>query len=214
VSLHPNATEAWMSLAEVEEKLGDWDGAYNAWDLLCKLSHKPRIREVAQDSLQRVTDERVISRLVKSEQVAQTGDYGSALPLLLDAITLKPSPRTFDRVRNRYFELLSSWFSKEISSAKATHGWKSIAVANFAGGSEAEGYSIRDRICSSLAAFGIDSPKLIFLSEDGIAALQKASWDRFPERDGEANAAVAYSSDTKFNTWFPEQYRGMDTLTK
>jgi tetratricopeptide (TPR) repeat protein len=183
VSLHPNATEAWMSLAEIEEKLGDWDGAYNAWDSLYKLTQESRVRELAQASLQRVNDERVISRLVKGEQVAQTGDYDSALRLLLDAVTLKPSARTFDRVRNRYFELLGRWFSEKISSAKTAHGWKSIAVANFAGGSEVEGYSIRDRIYSDITANGIDSPNLIFLSEDGIAALQKASLNQLPEQD-------------------------------
>jgi len=172
-----------MSLAEIEEKLGDWDGAYNTWDSLFKLTQESRVRELAQASLQRVNDARVISRLVKGEQVAQTGDYDSALRLLLDAVTLKPSPRTFDRVRNRYFELLGRWFSEKVSSVRTTHGWKSIAVANFTGGSEVEGYSIRDRICSDIAATGIDSPKLIFLSEDGIAALQKVALDQLPEQD-------------------------------
>jgi tetratricopeptide (TPR) repeat protein len=183
VSLYPNATEAWMSLAEVDEKSGDWDDAYNTWDSLFKLAKESRVRELAQVSLQRVNDERIISRLVKSEQVAQTGDYDSALRLLRDAVPLKPSPRTFDRVRNRYFEILSCLFSKNISSARTTHGWKSIAVANFSGVSEVEGCSIRDRIYSSLSATGIDNQKLIFLAEDGIAALQKASFERLPERD-------------------------------
>jgi hypothetical protein len=175
-----------MTLAEVEEKLGDWDSAYGTWDSLCKLTQESRVRELAQASLQRVNDERVISRLVQGEQAAQTGDYATALHLLLDAASLKPSARTFDRVRNRYFELLGRWFSEGVSTAKTTHGWKSIAVANFVGGSDVEGYSIRDRIYSALATSGMDSPKIIFLSEQGTAALQKGSVNLLAEPDKRA----------------------------
>jgi len=183
VNLHPTATQAWMSLAEVQEKLGDWDDAYSTWDSLCKVTQDSKVQELAQSSLQRVNEERVVSRLVQAEQLADTGGYATALQLLLDAATMKPSARTFDRVRNRYFELLGNWFSKEILTAKKVHGWKAVAVANFAGGSEVEGYSIRDRILSSLKAAGMDNPKMIFLSEAVITSLQKGSLRQLAEQD-------------------------------
>lgn len=133
--------------------------------------------------MQRANDERVIDRLVEAEQVAHSGDYATALHLLLEAASLRPSVRSFDRVRNRYFQFLGVWFSEKISSARTIHGWKTIAVANFIGASEVEGYSIRDRIYSALATSGKEDPKMIFLSKDGIAALQKGSAHQLPERD-------------------------------
>lgn len=182
-ALYPTAVEAWMSLAEVQQDLNEWDAAYSTWDSLYKLAQESSVRELAQSSLQRANDERVISKLVQGEQAAQMQDYAMALRLFLDAASLKPSSRTFDRVHNRYYEVLGRWFSKEISSARVLYGWKSIAVANFVGGSEIEGYSIRDRICSTLSTIGMESPKMIFLSEDGITALQKSSLHQLPEQD-------------------------------
>jgi len=183
VSLYPASTEAWMSLADVEEKLGDWDSAYSSWDSLYKLAKESRVRDTAQASLQRVNDERVINRLVQSEQIAQKGEYIPALDLLLETTIMEPLPRTFDRIRNRYFEILGQWFSNEISSAQKIHGWKSIAVANFAGDSDIEGYSIRDRIYSSLVNSGVDNTKLIFLTDEAISAIQKVSLNQLSEQD-------------------------------
>lgn len=177
------APQAWMSLADVQEKLQDWDGAYATWDSLCKLAQESGVRELAQASLPRVNDERVIGRLVQAEQMASTEDYMIALTSLLDAASLKPSARTFDRVRNRYFEVLGLWFAKEISSAKTSSGWRSLAVANFVGGSQMEGLSIRDRICSSFATGGTGSPKILFLSETGIGALKRGEPRQVPDRD-------------------------------
>lgn len=172
-----------MSLANVEEKLGDWDSAYNSWNSLYKLAKASNVREVAQASLVRVNDERIINRLVQAEKVAKSEEYVEALRQLRDAVTLKPSPRTFDRIRSRYFEFIGQWFNKEIKAAKRTHGWKSIAVANFAGDLEIEGYSIRDRIYSTVAANGRDITKMIYLSEKGITAIQKAALNQIPEQD-------------------------------
>lgn len=63
------------------------------------------------------------------------------------------------------------------------NAWKTVAVANFGGGSEVEGYSIRDRICSALVSDGASEPKLVFVSDPGIACLQKSRFDSLAEED-------------------------------
>ncbi len=183
VSLHPNATEAWTAFADVQEKLGDWDGAYSAWNSLRKLARDSKARDFAEASLRRVNDERVIAKLNQAEAAAAAGDYATALNLLLDSASLKPSDRTFDRARSRYFQLLGAWFGQEVRAGMKANGWKSVAVANFGGGSEIESYSIRDRICSALATDGKSKPEVVFLSDPGIATLQKGQFDSLPEQD-------------------------------
>ncbi|MCX5643620.1 MAG: DUF4384 domain-containing protein [Phycisphaerae bacterium] len=138
---------------------------------------------MAQASLQRVNDERVIGRVIHAEQEAEAGHYDTALDLLLDAASLRPSPRTFDRVRSRYFQLLGQWFSEKISSERDTHAWKSIAVANFAGASDVEGCSIRDRIYSAMVAAGMENPPIILLSADAVAGLQSGALHQLSDRD-------------------------------
>jgi hypothetical protein len=119
----------------------------------------------------------------RAETAATSGDYANALNLLLDSVSLKPSNRTFERLRNRYFELLGTWFSKEVRAGMKVNEWRAVAVANFGGGSDVESYSIRDRICSALASDGAAKPKLVFLSDKGIADLQKGLFESLPERD-------------------------------
>jgi tetratricopeptide (TPR) repeat protein len=181
VSLYPTAPTAWTALADVQEKLQDWDGAFNAWDSLRRLADDANTRSFAQAALNRVNDERVIVRLTQAEQIAQAGRYSDALNLLTEAASLKPSARVFERVRNRYFEFLGRRFEQEIKAAMTTHQWTTLAVANFAGDSEAEGVSIRDRIYSALGGIGGTKPQILFLSQSAIAGLRQGRFDTLPE---------------------------------
>ena len=181
---YPEAVEAWIGLGKVQERRRAWNDAYDTWDRLFQRTQDVSIQQQARSALQRINDERVIDGLVRAEQQSEAGNYASAIDLLLDTATFKPSDRMFDRVRNRYFELLARWSTREISTARATHGWKSVAVANFVGGSEMEGYSIRDRIYSDLAQVAPGDIKIVFLSENGVARLQRGDLDKLPEEDG------------------------------
>ena len=89
----------------------------------------------------------------------------------------------FDRLRSRYFQLLGTWFAKEVGIGMKANGWKTVAVANFGGGSEVESYSIRDRVCSALASDGASKRELVFVSDQGISNLQKGQFDLLPEQD-------------------------------
>jgi len=183
VSLYPTATTAWTALADVQERLQDWDGAFSAWNSLRRLAGDANTRSFAQEALNRVKDERVIVRLTQAEQTAQSGQYADALNALTEAANLKPSAHVFDRVRNRYFEFLGRWFEVEIKTAMTSHKWTTLAVANFAGGSEVEGISIRDRIYSALSSISGTKPKILFLSESAIASLRQGRFDMLPEKE-------------------------------
>ena len=185
VSLHPTAVEAWMSLAGVQEQLRDWDSAYSTWSALSKLTNESNVEELASASLLRVNDERVISGIAEAEELAALGHFDSSLAMLLDSAALKPSPRTMDRTRRRYFEILGQWFGKEINSAVKASGWTSLAVANFAGGSEVEGYSIRDHIYSALQEASAGKPRMVHLSENTVRRLQDGDLGRASDRDRE-----------------------------
>lgn len=183
VSLYPNAPNAWTALADTQEKLQDWDGAFFAWDSLRRLAVDSNTRSFAQEALNRANDERVIVRLTQTEQIAQTGGYSDALNALTEAASLKPSVRVFDRVRNRYFEILGRWFEQDIKSEMNNHKWTTLAVANFAGDSEVEGISIRDRIYSSLSGSAETKSQILFLSNSTIANLRLGQFGTLPEQE-------------------------------
>ena len=176
VSIYPESEEAWILLAETQQKLGDWDSAYSTWQSLSELTDKADFREFAFAAQLRANDERVVVRLIEAEQLANSGDHSKALRLLLDAVSLKPSARVFDRIRSRYYQVLGSWFGEELLKASQLHSWKKISVANFTGAAEAEGYYIRDRICGEIASMGMGIPTVISLLDSEINSLRNGSF--------------------------------------
>ncbi len=183
VGLYPNAPTAWTALADVEEKLSDWDGAFSAWDSLRQLAVDSSTKSFAQASLNRVNDERVIVRITQAEQKAQAEQFSDALDTLTEASNLKPSARVFERLQNRYFNFFGLWFELKIKAAMTSHKWKTLAVANFTGGSGVESLSVRDRIYSVLSRSSESKPNILFLSESAIAYLRQGRFDMLPEKE-------------------------------
>ena len=166
----------------MQERLGEWDAAYNTWSSLAKLADDGSIKEVARAAVTRANDQRVIGKIVEAENLASHGRYASALPVLIDAAVLDPSPPTLDRLHRRYFELLGEWFAKELASASKAHQWRSLAIANFIGGSTLEGYSIRDHIFSAVREIGAGTPVIVHLPEGVIRRLQEGNLSQISDR--------------------------------
>ena len=183
VALYPNAPTAWTALADVQEKLLDWDGAFSAWDSLRQLALDSNTRDFAKSALIRVNDERVVVRMTSAEKKAQAGQFSEAVNMLTEAANLKPSAGVLGRLRNRYFEFIDSWFEVKIRAMMISHQWQTLAIVNFSGGSKGEGIIMRDRIYSAISSNGGAKIKILFLSEKAIISLQQGQFNMLPKNE-------------------------------
>lgn len=183
VGMDRTFVDGWENLAEVQESLGKWHRAVDCWVHAADTSIDAPRRQRNLDRLQKATDQVSITKLKQGEEAAQNRDFDKALAILLDAVAAKPSARTLDRVQSRYYDVLGAWFRAEVMSRAKASNWKSLGIATFAGTSESEGISVRDRIYASLTDEEKLKIQLFAISPEAAKAFQQVRHDRIPEAD-------------------------------
>ena len=171
--LHERSSQAWLGLARTYEALGNWEQAFSTWSTILGLSLDENIRPVAAISLRGANDERIIAKLILAEKQADQGRFEAAIADLVKLTLLKPSPRIWGRIRDRYYQYLVSAVSTSLSEMSKSKGWNSIAIATFHSNTKSDRFSLRDRICYASALAGRVKTKILPLSQGGLSLLQE-----------------------------------------
>lgn len=183
VGMQSKSVDGWKNLAEIQELMGKWREASSSWESAASVAHDTSIRRQYFERHQKAVDKQAIIILTQAEEFAQHGDFSKSLTTLLDAIANKPSPRTIDRIQDRYFKFLGMWFRAEILNHVDSGNWKSIAVATFLSNTGDEGHAVRDRVCAALHKQRKIKTFIVSLSENAISALQRGEPEHIPRED-------------------------------
>jgi hypothetical protein len=181
--LYPNSSEAWETLAALQEENGDWKAAADSWATVHRLAPGAGARQVAYASLERARQKQVEAMIAAAEAAAEAREFAESLRLLLDASALRPPGRLASTVRHNYFDNLGRWLAEGVFSHRPNGAWTVVGVSQIAGGSEMERYAIRDRAHAALLNGGNVEPKLLHLSKNGIESLRSGEASRLGADD-------------------------------
>jgi len=186
VSLYPESKEAWESLAHTYERLGDWEKAFDTWNSILVRAGDQKEQDIANTSLQRVNDERILCRLNGGVEAAANEQYEKALSILVEAANLSSSDGIRNRIRNQYYDIYTATLRARLLNEGKSRGWRSAGAAALSKGPASDGYALRDRICAS---FGDSDPfriKVLSISGRGLSLLREGQYERLSEEDKDA----------------------------